>query len=105
MKKKIAKKVFLNFLRKNNCLQEYLMACKKTNLEYNNATKSNISLRSYLQKREIMDKDNNFNVGSICNSFTWSKYPIKKGNVSNWKNWKNLHEKWNDFLHNNNFEC
>jgi hypothetical protein len=100
MKKEITKKIFFDFLRRNNCLQEYLTACKKNNIAYNSNNNANISLKSLLQLMGVIDRNNNFNEKSIYSAFSWVLYPIKKDNGNSWVS---LNLKWRQFLIDNNF--
>jgi len=100
MKKKITKKVFFDFLRRNHCLKEYFAACKKALTTYNIKNKSNYPLRFFLHVSGVVSNDNIFNSESLNHSFFWDLYPLMRANTS----WRLLHEQWCQFLYNNNFD-
>lgn len=100
MKKKITSKVFFDFLRRNHCLKEYFAACNKTLKVYNTVNKSAFSLQSFLQLKGVIGNNNIFNANSLNRSFSWSTHPLMRANTS----WRLLHEKWQQFLYNNNFD-
>ena len=92
---KANKRVFFNFLKRNKCLKEYIIACNKARLIHNINYKSCCSLRDYLILRNAMNRDNTFNKDSINYAFGW--------NLCQSIEWRPLHEHWQAFLHKNNF--
>lgn len=97
MKKKTTRGVFFNFLRRKHCLKEYIAACNKNRISYNANYKLNDSLKTFLQTKSVMSKDNIFNEDSINAAFGWSTYPLMDKGTS----WRSLHEQWKQFLYEN----
>lgn len=99
MMKKITRKVFFDFLKQNKCIKEYIEACNKNRISYNANYRLNHSLKTFLQMKNVMNKDTIFNENSINCAFGWNTYPLINKGIS----WRSLHEQWRQFLHENDF--
>ena len=97
--RKITRGVFFSFLKKHECFKEYLAACNKTRKSHNISCGQNLSLREFLQFKNVMNKDNLFNLISINCAFSWNNNQREPPKMP----WNFINNLWVSFLQNNNF--
>ena len=88
---KISLKVFLRFLKKENCFDAYITACKEDKKLHNN----DCPMLEYLCDMGVIDNNKKCNENSIIESFDWDEFPI---NHEPGYTWWDISEKWKTFI-------
>lgn len=88
---KIPLRIFLRFLRKEKCFDDYIAACKEDKRLHDN----DCPMLEYLHHMGIIDDNKRCSEDSVVQSFDWDEFQLISDIYDDW--WE-ISEKWKTFI-------